>query len=434
MEISGEKFCHLNGNNNNRADLLKELKESREQTKLARKELELIKKHHREQLANFNEAELHDVKHKDWMREVFEMMRQRREVQDDLVKNLKLDLLDKNIQIEKLTVRNKKLEEIIKNYRRTLKGSIPTWESERRRFDNRRLFTHDSDRSSIVDYIVPPPPPGEPPAIEEILKEGNITTYESSHDDSFIDETHSLSRSDIDGVLLEQMDKKAFHGEEGQFVCHAYTKLESSDSQDLIIKIIESVTDHQRNCESLMGQNKEWRSVINLDASGDTPDSTPHVTLLRGHRVVYQHQIKSLVESVQKFCATIRPFSLCLDTIDIFNNYEKTKQFLCITVRRDQYQTQPNDVSDLKIRLQQVIDQFATRLTDEDETIDTMPHSSLMVRDVDSASNSEIPKSELEFMDKMLKDGLHEDLECYLKVEFIYLMIGNHHYKFKLCG
>lgn len=55
-----------------------------------------------------------------------------------------------------------------------------------------------------------------------------------------------------------------------------------------------------------------------------------HLSLVRGHYVLRHHQIQLFVDELNKKLSKISPFSLCLSTIRLFENDERTRCFICL--------------------------------------------------------------------------------------------------------
>lgn len=239
------------------------------------------------------------------------------------------------------------------------------------------------------------------------------------------------------------MDKKAFGYESGQFICHVYAEIQPTQLQDLE-EAIQAIQDEQNSPSlepNLAAALAGWKSICNSE-DDDGPEASSaghnrgtsnrlHVTLLRGHRAVYYHQIRALIAAIENECKTLKPFSLCLDKFEIFHNYERTKQFLCLISQRT-----PNELNCLKRALTQVINQFAIKLTEEDESPDTLAHCSLMTRP--RAPSLPVREGTLEetinLLCQVCSSRLNDDLICLTRIDAINIKIGNHIYRLDLRG
>lgn len=225
-----------------------------------------------------------------------------------------------------------------------------------------------------------------------------------------------LEKSDCD------TQRKAFRYENGQFVCHIYAEIQEHEKQ-LLEEVIQ-IVQRKRVCDNNVSK---WRPICDNLNDDQLSDRPLHVTFLRGHRVVYYHQIKALVEAVQVECQLIKPFRVCLDSLKIFTNHEGNKQFLCICSCLDDdffYQA--------KKRIQSKVDQFAIKLTDEDETESTVAHCSLLCRDV--SNQEQVSETMLDELIQLIEKEFNEELVCVLNVNSIEIKIGNKIYHLSLSG
>lgn len=220
--------------------------------------------------------------------------------------------------------------------------------------------------------------------------------------------------------------KKAFHYEEGQFICHVYSKIQSEEQEQLLNDAIDLVQSEQsRNID---GAFENWRPVGKDDA-----ETKLHITLIRGHRAVYYHQIKPMTEELRTACENLEPIYLCLDQFRVFENFERTKQFLCFVARQNELSREQNNFRVLKQKLQDIVDRFAIKLTSEDETEDTLAHISLMQREIPE----EVPgRCDLKLisdeLDRLLSENLSEQPICVVRLETITVKIGKSEYQLKL--
>lgn len=225
---------------------------------------------------------------------------------------------------------------------------------------------------------------------------------------------------------MAQREGKAFDYIEGQFICHIYFEVSNEE---------EDYTDCGDNTRQLTdaisaillqdrtASNEAWKRITN--EKGEHP---LHVTLVRGHWAVYRHQIKTLVDSIQKECAQISPFSVCLDEFKIFSNYEKSKEFLCIATRGEQ-DTSP--VRSLRQKIQAVLNELSTQLTDEDESDCSQTHCSLLHRKFQDKPE-ESNEDQLENINNTCKTSLGSIPICIIRVNFIKVKIGHQIYKINL--
>lgn len=55
-----------------------------------------------------------------------------------------------------------------------------------------------------------------------------------------------------------------------------------------------------------------------------------HLSLVRGHYALRHHQIQLFVAELSRKLAQIDAFSMCLSTVKLFENDEKTRCFICL--------------------------------------------------------------------------------------------------------
>lgn len=216
---------------------------------------------------------------------------------------------------------------------------------------------------------------------------------------------------------------KAFNYEDGQFVCHIHARIPEEIHQ-LLLDIVQVIENKQQQTPNA---TNAWVSVSN-DNKNQAHEF--HITLLRGHRAIYYHQIRPLIDSLRIACANLAPFSVCLDRLEIFQNHESTKQFLCLASRASNTQA----ISKLKQELDHIVKQFAIQLTSETETTDTVAHSSLMYRQMSCNDKDFDIQSTLQDMQKLCSDELGDVPICVVRIECIQVTIGNHTYNLHLQG
>lgn len=222
------------------------------------------------------------------------------------------------------------------------------------------------------------------------------------------------------------LPKKAFHYEEGQFICHVYAKIQSEEQEQVLDDVIQSIQSEQNE----IGGSDNWIHV-GKDGNEDDGHTKLHITLIRGHRAVYYHQIKPLIQELRSECENLDPIYLCLDQLQILENFERTKQFMCLVSRRNELSREHNSFNQLKQKLQEVVDRFAIKLTSEDETEDTLAHISLMSRSYPLQNEQRNSKLIIEELDKLLYEKLGERPICLTRLEAILVKIGKSEYELK---
>lgn len=223
---------------------------------------------------------------------------------------------------------------------------------------------------------------------------------------------------------MSHTNKNAFNYETGQFICHVFASL-TANEKSILGDVIEIIQKSQRT-----SPNWAWSPIS--DNKQDNIDSDLHITLLRGHRAIYYHQIKPLVDGIKYVCSNIQPICLCLDQFKIFHNFERTSQFLCISPRDTSYISEESRKLDLlKEKIRQVVDQFAIKLTNEDEDISTLAHCSLMRREVVGGEQFDA-EDFLLALDKLCLSTFHEYPMCITRINQIQIKIGNHVYDVNL--
>jgi len=211
--------------------------------------------------------------------------------------------------------------------------------------------------------------------------------------------------------------RKAFDYESGQFLCHVYATIPESQEQvlDDVITLVE------RRYPVTEGWVRE----------GTLDENKWHMTLVRGHRAVYYHQIRDLVGRIRSECMLIQPFNICLDTLKIFHNYEKTKQFLCMVCNQSVVD-KTSALYVFKTKLREIIDQYAIKLTCEDETTDSLAHCSLMSRETSSSRDNQVHI--LAEIERLCSSEMDELPVCIVRVDSIHVKIGNRDYEINLKG
>lgn len=224
-----------------------------------------------------------------------------------------------------------------------------------------------------------------------------------------------------------QSQRRAFEQEKGQFICHIYSSIEGDDIEDSLVKIIKVLRSQKSeatpNAAILAWNplNETATDLVNL-----------HLTLIQGHRALHYHQIKHLIELLRNECSTIKPFSIFLDHLEILSNHEKTKQFLCLATSNTATGDASSDLMCLRKSLKDILDRFATRLTEEDENINSITHCSFMVRDAILPYSNDQIKKELEDVYEIFGQTQEEFPICALTINRIHVTIGNHTYTFEL--
>lgn len=225
---------------------------------------------------------------------------------------------------------------------------------------------------------------------------------------------------------MSRARKKAFGYETGQFICHTFASL-TADQKSILDEVTEIILIKQKD-----NPGWAWLPITEIGIENEA-DLNLHITLLRGHRAIYYHQIKPLIEALKSECANIRPVSLCLDEFRIFHNFERTKQFLCITPRNTNYISEESrKLSLLKERVQQVVDKFAIKLTNEDEDINTLAHCSFMRRDISDNTNKFDANNFILDLQDLCSSTLGEYPVCVTKINQIRVKVGNRMYDIDL--
>lgn len=202
-------------------------------------------------------------------------------------------------------------------------------------------------------------------------------------------------------------DTGAFEYESGQFICHLFAKVPENDSSaiDLLNDIIEAVSELET--EKSVSEEQRW---VPMDKDGF------HITLVRGHWAIYQHQIRPLVESIRSQCKRLGSVFVCLDRVKIFDNNERSKQFMCLASRDSQ---SCQNLGHLKQCLTSAVREFAIRLTDEDETEDTLAHCSLFYR-----KPVDVKIDEIDTIEEACLKRIGQHPTCLFSVKSIFVKIG----------
>lgn len=226
------------------------------------------------------------------------------------------------------------------------------------------------------------------------------------------------------------LPKKAFHYEEGQFICHVYAKIESDEQEQVLDDVIETIQSEQSSSQNLSGAIRGWIPV-ETDCHEDS-ETKLHITIIRGHRAVYYHQIKPLIAALQSLCENLEPVCLCLDELRIFNNFERTKEFLCLSARENELIGGHDIFCQLKLRLRDIVDRFASKLTDEDETLDSLPHVSLMYRDTLKDDELSDQSHHIDELNRLFAHNPGGQPISLVRIETILVKIGKCEYRLNL--
>lgn len=386
--------------------------------------LRLLEERYLKEVALFHETQVEHILKNNGVREYFERHKDQSNIKDRIIKNLKQDLEYKTKEVAELHDRCKEAERKSKEYLKAWKEA----QMARVRLDGDRQSTRNlSVNTSSASKAVPPPPHVEEPTLEEIL---NMTPI-SQDDNSYTGMNSSIPPPpDVEVPLIDILkgsgDRKAFEQEKGQFMCRVYFSIDSESSQDVLNEIVELVETEQSKSSS-----EAFLCWISLNKQTDDSEKSDfHITLLRGHRALHYHQIEPLLTSVEALCRNLRPSSLCLDKLRLFSNHEETKQFLTISTRNSPSSVELTNFINLKQKLRDVVDQFADRVTGEDETQDTIPHVSLMYRKVQRVQTEDEISQDLEEIENLCNERIGEYI-CLVNVDAINLAIGKKVYSFK---
>lgn len=217
---------------------------------------------------------------------------------------------------------------------------------------------------------------------------------------------------------MTHKERKAFLHESGQFICHVYAKIDTEYCQ--VLEDMTTIIQRQQSQDKL-DLVRYWDPITTSE------NEDFHITLVRGHRAIYYHQIKFLLEAIQRNCHIEKPITVCLDDLRVFNNFENTKQFLCLASSND------TNICNLKQNLRNTIDKFAITLTNEDETEDTTTHCSFMFRD-NLDNNKQDQVSTVSDLNSLFESQLGELPICQVRLNSIQVKIGNHVYNLNLNG
>ena len=448
------EICHDDRGMETMTRIGEELERLKQDKKRAEVKLQVSKRRYEEELAIFNETRVENIFKNSGAREYFEQLKEKAKHKEGIIKGLREELDNKSKELEELKDKCKEVEKQSQEYLKAWKDA----QKARERLEMEKRLTqpsrearsitdqviNKSSSSSFVDNQVPPPPLIEAPSVEEIFRTTSsyreLNPY-SSLDSSIppppnievpLDEILDSSIPPppnidvtLDDILKTDSNKKAYEPEKGQFLCHIYLSIDFGPNQETLSDIIELIEAEQTRSSSSAFQG--WHSLN--DQSDAKGKSDFHVTLLRGHRTIHYHHIKPLVSNIETHCRNLSPFNLCFDKLRIFYNYEKTKQFLCIAASNNPSSAESSEFVTLKQKLQSVIDQFADRSTEEDETDDTVTHCSIMSRDVQQVSGE--LESDLKAIENLCNENLDDYPICFVKVDSVNLKIGQEVYNFR---
>lgn len=211
---------------------------------------------------------------------------------------------------------------------------------------------------------------------------------------------------------------KAFRYEEGQYVCHIRADIQP-DERDVLDETIRIILDHRDSSK------QGWKSLC---SDQQAERSLLHLTLLRGHRAIYYHHIKPLVNEAREICSSFSPVKIFLGDLKLFHNHEKTREFLCLAT----YPFSEANLKNLKERLKEKIDQYAIKLSVEDETPETLTHCSLLSRDISTEQNCTAHGLEVDKLSNICISHLGDIPEVAITISSIKLAVGCVTYDLKL--
>lgn len=216
------------------------------------------------------------------------------------------------------------------------------------------------------------------------------------------------------------MSSPAFTRADGQFVCHIRGKIEDNISTNCFHDIIDVIENHQSQSKQYW---PPWNSI-------DKTESGLHISMFRGHMCVAYHQIKPLLEQIKFVCNNSKSLNITLDSLKVFNNHEKTKQFLCMVEGKQIEET--CDILKFKKTLKPLLDNYITRLTDEVDTSESMVHCSLMTRKATGYMNDDGLLKEIKEIETLCKDELGYVPIYMERIQSLDVIIGNQTYNIKL--
>lgn len=407
--------------------------------------LQLLKERYKEDVSVFSEARVEQIFKNSGAREYIERLKERTKVKDDIISHLKEDLEFKNKEIAELEDKCKKIEfakaEYLRHWKEAqsarerleaeLKSSLSVKEQRRSTGRHHNM----SSTSSVVENQVPPPPAIDVPSIEEILRSApssqGADLYQSL--DSSIPPPPMVEVPIDELIKCSENPKRelAFKQEQGEFVCHVYAVLNIDSNTEVLTDIIELVEAEQSRSSD--GAYRGWTNVgSEIDDNGSSHSNQYHVTLIRGHRVIYHHQIAPLLDSMGSEIKRLNAFRVCLDKLRLFYNHENTTQFLCLASRETSQAMEILCLKEIKHRLRAILNQFAMRKTEEDESDDTLAHCSLMRRDVQQVQQQTDADEDLSEIEKLCYDNLPDYPICFVQVDTIHIKIGCRVYSFDL--
>lgn len=214
---------------------------------------------------------------------------------------------------------------------------------------------------------------------------------------------------------------QAFEYEKGQYTCHVFAAPPEAVGDELDDLIVSFLSNENESDTLLSGWIQSGSSALNCDEAY-------HITLIRGHRAIYYHEIKPFLKVIESKCASIKPVDLCLVKLRVFSNFEKTRQFLCLVD-----ESRNESLAQLKRELIDAVDTFAIKLTHEDEDRDTLAHCSLLQRDVSGQQSHDLEDIAESFRN-LCKTKLGDSPVIMCRVDRVYVRVGHKTHVFELTG
>lgn len=107
------------------------------------------------------------------------------------------------------------------------------------------------------------------------------------------------------------------------------------------------------------------------------PMEEVHISLIRGHYTLRHHQIPLFLAEVDKMISILDPFTVCLDSIEVYDNEESSRSFICLCQSENTKEFEKLRCERFVQSFKSIFAEFGARVRQENQTDDFNFHSSL---------------------------------------------------------